>query len=172
MKKILLPCIKIFFWVIQHIKYFLAACLFRICGIKIWKWFKYFWSLSGINTVYFVGSENLTIWNNVFIWAGLYCNAYNGVYIWDNAMISHNVAIISANHKMNKETNTISRSEYAKTDPITIWEWAWLWYNVTILPWVKIWKNAVVWAMSIVTKDIPDNWVAIWNPAKLIKTNI
>lgn len=41
--------------------------------------------------------------------------------------------------------------------------------NSTILPNVKIGRNVVIGAGSIVTKDIPDNWLAYGVPAKLIQ---
>lgn len=41
--------------------------------------------------------------------------------------------------------------------------------NVTILPDIKIGKNVIIGAGSVVTKDIPDNCVAVGIPAKIIK---
>ena len=38
--------------------------------------------------------------------------------------------------------------------------------NVTILPGVKIGKNAIIGAGSVVTKDVPDNDTYAGNPAK------
>ena len=42
--------------------------------------------------------------------------------------------------------------------------------NVTILPRVKIGKNSLIGAGSVVTKDIPPDSVAVGNPAKVTKT--
>jgi acetyltransferase-like isoleucine patch superfamily enzyme len=41
--------------------------------------------------------------------------------------------------------------------------------NTTILPGVRIGKNSLIGSGSVVTKDIPDNKVAVGNPAKVIK---
>jgi acetyltransferase-like isoleucine patch superfamily enzyme len=41
--------------------------------------------------------------------------------------------------------------------------------NSTILPDVKIGKNVVIGAGSVVTKNIPDNCMALGVPAKIIK---
>lgn len=41
--------------------------------------------------------------------------------------------------------------------------------NSTILPNVKIGKNVIIGAGSVVTKDIPDNSLALGIPAKVIK---
>ena len=38
-----------------------------------------------------------------------------------------------------------------------------------ILPGVKIGDNTVIGAGSVVTKDIPDNCIAVGNPARVIK---
>ena len=40
---------------------------------------------------------------------------------------------------------------------------------VNILPDVTIGENAIIDTGSIVTKDIPDNAVAVGNPAKVVK---
>jgi sugar O-acyltransferase (sialic acid O-acetyltransferase NeuD family) len=41
--------------------------------------------------------------------------------------------------------------------------------NATILPNIKIGKNVIIGAGALVTKDLPDNCVAIGIPAKIIK---
>ncbi|WP_044931633.1 DapH/DapD/GlmU-related protein [Butyrivibrio sp. AC2005] len=46
---------------------------------------------------------------------------------------------------------------------------AWIGARVNILPGVTIGENAIVGTGSIVTKDIPDNAVAVGNPARVVK---
>ena len=41
--------------------------------------------------------------------------------------------------------------------------------NATILPGIRIGKNALVGAGAVVTKDVPDNAVVAGNPARIIK---
>lgn len=41
--------------------------------------------------------------------------------------------------------------------------------NVTILPGVTIGNNVVIGAGAVVTKDIPDNSLAVGVPARVIK---
>ena len=43
--------------------------------------------------------------------------------------------------------------------------------NCTILPGVTIGDNSVIGAGSVVTKDIPNNSVAVGNPAKVKSKN-
>ena len=56
------------------------------------------------------------------------------------------------------------------TKPITIGNDVYLGNNVLVLPGVHIGNNVVVGAGAIVTRDIPDNSVAVGIPARLIKT--
>lgn len=44
--------------------------------------------------------------------------------------------------------------------------------NAIIMPGVKIGNEVVIGSGSVVTKDIPDNCIAVGNPAKVIKNNI
>ncbi len=53
--------------------------------------------------------------------------------------------------------------------PITVGDNVWIGGNAVILPGVTIGRNSVIGAGSVVTKDIPDNVVAVGNPCKVIK---
>ena len=53
--------------------------------------------------------------------------------------------------------------------PITIGDNCWFGANVTVMPGVKIGSGCVIGAGSVVTKDIPDNSLAIGVPARVIK---
>jgi len=52
---------------------------------------------------------------------------------------------------------------------VTIGDYSFVGTNATILPGVSIGKNCVVGAGAVVTKDIPDNTLALGSPAKPIK---
>lgn len=45
----------------------------------------------------------------------------------------------------------------------------WLGANVTILPGVRIGNNVVIGAGAVVTRDIPDDSLAVGVPARVIK---
>lgn len=53
--------------------------------------------------------------------------------------------------------------------PITIGDNVWIGGNAVVLMGVTIGRNAVIGAGSVVTKDIPDNAVAVGNPARVIR---
>ena len=56
------------------------------------------------------------------------------------------------------------------TKPITIGNDVYIGNNVLIMPGVKIGNKVIIGAGAIVSKDIPDNSVAVGVPAKVIKT--
>ncbi len=56
------------------------------------------------------------------------------------------------------------------TKPITVGNDVYIGNNVIILPGVTIGSRVVIGAGAVVTKDIPDNSVAVGVPARVIKT--
>ena len=56
------------------------------------------------------------------------------------------------------------------TKPITLGNDVYIGNNVILMPGVSVGNNVVIGAGAIVTKDIPDNSVAVGVPAKVIKT--
>ena len=46
----------------------------------------------------------------------------------------------------------------------------WIGSNSTVLAGVTIGNNAVIGAGSVVTKDIPENMIAVGSPARVIKS--
>ena len=53
--------------------------------------------------------------------------------------------------------------------PVIIEDNVWLGYGVKVLKGVRIGKNSLIGANSVVTKDIPANCIAVGNPCKVIK---
>ena len=50
-----------------------------------------------------------------------------------------------------------------------VWNDVWIGYNATILPGIKIWNWAIIWANANVTKDVEPYAIVWWNPAKVIR---
>ena len=59
--------------------------------------------------------------------------------------------------------------EWDKIAPITIGNNVYIGEGCIILPGVNIGNNVIIGARSIITKDIPNNSVAVGSPAKVIK---
>lgn len=88
------------------------------------------------------------------------------VVIGDNVMIAPNVAIYTAGHPVHPDSRN---SGYEYGIPITIGNNVWIGGNVVINPGVKIGDNVIIGAGSVVTKDIPDNMIAVGNPCRTVR---
>lgn len=85
----------------------------------------------------------------------------------DNVFIAPNCGFYTACHPIDVETRNTCL-EYAK--PITVGNNVWIGGNVVVLAGVKIGNGSVIGAGSVVTKDIPDNVVAVGNPCKVLRS--
>ncbi len=90
----------------------------------------------------------------------------NYVKIGDNVWIAPNVGIYAAGHPFDMEER-IGGLEYAF--PVEIGDNVWIGGGVSIIGGVKIGKNSIIGAGSVVTKDIPDNVLAVGNPCRVVR---
>lgn len=88
------------------------------------------------------------------------------VKIGDNVLIGPNVGIYTAGHPLHYE---IRNQEYEYAFPVIIGDNVWIGGNVVINPGVSIGENSVIGSGSVVTKDIPNNVIAIGNPCKVLR---
>ena len=84
----------------------------------------------------------------------------------DNVFIAPNCSFYTACHPLDVEKRN-DGLEYAL--PITVGNNVWIGGNVTVLAGVTIGDNSVIGAGSVVTKNIPENVVAVGNPCRVIK---
>lgn len=110
--------------------------------------------------------KNIEVGNNFF--ANYNCTILDvgEVIIGENVQFAPNVSIYTAGHPIHPESRN---SGYEYGIGITIGDNVWLGGNVVVNPGVHIGNNVVVGAGSVVTKDIPDNMVAVGNPCKVIR---
>ena len=109
---------------------------------------------------------NIEVGENFFANYNLTILDVGKVTIGNNVQIAPNVSLYTAGHPL----HPVSRnSGYEYGIPITIGDNVWIGGNVVILPGVTIGNNVVIGAGSVVSKDIPDNWIAVGNPCKLIR---
>ena len=109
--------------------------------------------------------KNIHIGSRVFINSGCKFQDQGGIYIGDGALIGHNTTLATLNHGMLPE----ERGDLIPR-PIRIGKNVWIGSDCTILPGVTIGDNAVIGAGSVVTKDIPENMIAVGSPAKVIRS--
>ena len=88
------------------------------------------------------------------------------IFIGDYVMIGPNVTIATAGHPIDPEL----RMKVAHFNiPVNIGNNVWIGANSVVLPGVSIGENSVIGAGSVVTKDIPENVVAIGNPCRVLR---
>lgn len=110
--------------------------------------------------------------HHVHFGSGVYANSNltivddGHVYVGDKVMFGPNVVIATANHPIEPELRA-KGLQYNKD--VFIGENAWIGAGVVIVPGVHIGKNVVIGAGSVVTKDIPDNVVAVGNPCRILR---
>lgn len=84
----------------------------------------------------------------------------------DNVFIAPDCGFYTAGHPIDARRRN-QGLEYAY--PITVGDNVWFGGGVKVMPGVTIGNNVVIGAGSIVTKDIPDNVVAVGNPCRVIR---
>ncbi|GET06446.1 hypothetical protein SY212_14760 [Ligilactobacillus agilis] len=84
----------------------------------------------------------------------------------DNVFVAPNCGFYTAGHPLDYERRNAGL-EYAY--PITVGDNVWIGGGVQVMPGVTIGSNVVISGGSVVTKDIPDNCVAVGNPCKVIR---
>lgn len=101
--------------------------------------------------------------NNVSLWWTFFQDIWK-IHIGEWTIFGYECMLLTSWYK---DTNNLLINPIIKD--IYIWKKCWITSRVIILWWVTIWDNVIIWAWSVVTKDIPSNCFAAWNPCKVIK---
>ncbi|MEG1834969.1 MAG: sugar O-acetyltransferase [Oscillospiraceae bacterium] len=104
--------------------------------------------------------------NNVYANFNLTLVDDTHIYVGNNVMFAPNVIVATAAHPIEPEL----RRKIAQFNiPVHIGNNVWIGAGAIILPGVNIGDNSVIGAGSVVTKDIPENVVAVGNPCKVLR---
>ena len=87
------------------------------------------------------------------------------VTIGSNVLFAPNVQLYTATHPLEADLRRTLESAL----PITIGDDCWIGGNTVICPGITIGNGCVIGAGSVVTKDVPENSLAVGNPAKVIR---
>ena len=101
--------------------------------------------------------EGFTLGSKTDIGAFTYINALHGVIIEDNVQIGSHCSIYSVSTIDNNSGKVILKNNCK------------IGSHTTVLPGIKIGKNSVIGAHSLVNRDIPDNVLAFGIPAKVVR---
>lgn len=119
--------------------------------------------------------RNIHIGNKVIV--NMNCTFLdNGrINIGNKVMIAPDVKIFTATHSVRLSERMPERIVKGASicdtiaHPVTIEDGAWIGGGSIILPGVTIGNNTVIGAGSVVTKNIPENSIAVGNPCRVIK---
>ena len=109
---------------------------------------------------------NIEVGDNFYANYGCIILDVNKVSIGDNVLLAPNVQIYTAAHPIDP-FERLTGKEFAK--PVSIGDNVWIGGEAIICPGVKIGNNVTIGAGGVVTKDIPDNVVAVGNPCRVIR---
>ena len=88
------------------------------------------------------------------------------IFVGDYVMFGPNVTVATAGHPVDPEL----RRQIAQFNiPVHIGNNVWIGAGSVLLPGVSIGDNTVIVAGSIVTRDIPANFVAVGNPCRVLR---
>ena len=88
------------------------------------------------------------------------------VTLGEDCLIGPRCTIATPNHAKDAATR-LAGWEHASA--VTIGDNVWFGANVTVTPGVTIGSNSIIGAGSVVTRDIPENVIAVGNPAHVIR---
>lgn len=88
------------------------------------------------------------------------------IYVGDYTMFGPHVTVATAGHPILPE---LREKGYQYNAPVTIGKNCWIGAGAIIVPGVTIGNNVVIGAGSVVTKDIPDNVIAVGNPCRILR---
>lgn len=120
---------------------------------------------------------NISLGDNVSINMNCTFVDCNRIEIGNNVLIASNVQLYTATHpveltdRLTPGWDPASGAYFCRTcaRPIRIEDGCWLGGGVIVLPGVTIGRGCVIGAGSVVTKDIPENSLAVGNPCRVIR---
>lgn len=112
------------------------------------------------------GGKNIHFGKNIYCNFGVTMVDDTHIFVGDNTMFAPKVTVATAGHPILPE---LREKSYQYNMPVHIGKNCWIGSGAIILPGISIGDNVVVGAGSVVTKDLPDNVVAVGNPCKILR---
>lgn len=121
--------------------------------------------------------RNIYLGNNVSVNMNCTFVDCNKITIGDDVLIASNVQLYTATHPVELSERLTPNQEMGAEQyfcrtyalPIKIGNGCWLGGGVIVLPGVTIGDGSVIGGGSVVTKDIPENSLAVGNPCRVIR---
>ncbi|MPY91607.1 MAG: acyltransferase [Acidimicrobiia bacterium] len=114
-----------------------------------------------------VSDDVVSIGDRCVIGRGSTIVGHWSIVIEDDVYTGPNVYLTDQNHSRAEPDLPIGR-QAALEAPVRVGAGSWLGTGVVVLPGVSIGRHVAVGAGSIVTRDLPDNSVAVGSPARVV----
>ena len=118
--------------------------------------------------VWIAPGRNAVVGDDVDFALNVFVETSGGVRIGDRTLIGYGTKILSRNHVIPPDRESIFYAGHDKK-PVVIGKDVWIGANVIILAGRTVGDGAVIGAGSIVTKDVEPFTIVGGNPAKLIR---
>ena len=122
----------------------------------------------GRNSILSCKNGSIYLKNQVNIGFNCEIMSASSVTVGEKALIAAYSYLIGGDHEFSLSNRAVLDQE-RKSIGIELEEGVWLGAGVKVLDGVKIGRNAIIGAGAVVTKDIPENSVAVGNPARIKK---
>ncbi|MGI9621806.1 MAG: acyltransferase [Acidimicrobiales bacterium] len=109
------------------------------------------------------------IGHRVLIGRGSSIVGHSNIVVEDDVFFGPNVYVTDQNHGAESPDLPIGRQS-APEAPVRIGWGSWLGTNVAVMPGVTIGRRVSVGAGSVVTRDLPDDCVAVGAPARVVES--
>lgn len=117
--------------------------------------------------VFLKNPDEILLGNRISIQENCLLSGYGGLRLGNDISIGAGTMIFTSEHDY--QPKGIIRSNPILKKDVTLEDNIWIGAKVTILGGVKIGKNSVIGANSLVNKDVEPNSVYVGNPARKIK---
>lgn len=112
------------------------------------------------------GGKHIHFGKNIYCNFGVTMVDDTHIYVGDYTMFGPNVTVATAGHPVLPE---LREKAYQYNAAVHIGKNCWIGAGAIILPGITVGDNVVIGAGSVVTKDLPDNVVAVGNPCRILR---
>ncbi|HIP96672.1 MAG TPA: acyltransferase [Anaerolineae bacterium] len=125
---------------------------------------------SELHVYNFRGLPQSGIWvgRNCFLGEFTLIRGQGGVHIGDHVLLAPRVQLLAVDHLYDDVTRPVIQ-QGIRGRGITVEDGAWIGGGAIVLDGVRVGRNSVVGAGSVVTQDVPPYTVAVGAPARVIK---